>query len=505
MRERQEALAKFRESLSRPLTERFYEEDELIDYFDFASDFNDDYLRMEALICAARFYPNSEELLQRKAIFYSQYSDEVMDKCVEDHPKSTGVIWDVMRAKNACIESAQEQIDTLDTILASYDQFTDEEIIQFVGLATSYEQLQWLKDHVEILRKKAIFPAVLLYEVASAAEMSDDTDYAIQLLEELTELEPFNPDFWVVLSKEYVQIQQFEKGLSALEYAIAIDPENADTLSLKAKLLFMMGGDKDEIITLTKRIEELDGMNREMLRLVGVIYQSIGENPRAIEIYERFIHRHPEQSNDILLDMIPFAPEDTDVILDRIYSINKNLNDWLSWAEEYEFMGATSVAAALLNTFCRNAHVFDPPFAMVELSFRLGLFELTNLLLSYYLRHGDNPIQNTTKKQNMEGGDKNNLVFYTILLITKLKLGKMSDVAMLAHEIKRHDFSSTIPNVKDRLTILGFSKIIDNIIGVFYQHGTNYSWDTFDPFGFWNDGQGTSESDEKSSDQKKII
>lgn len=497
MRERQEALAKFRKSLSRPLTERYYEEDELIDYFDFASDFNDDYLRMEALICAARFYPNSEELLQRKAIFYSQYSDEVMDKCVEDHPKSTGVIWDVMRAKNADIESPQEQVDTLNAILASCDQFTDEEIIQFVGLAASYEQMQWLKDHLEILRKKAIFPAVLIYEVASAAEMSDDTDYAIQLLEELTELEPFNPDFWVVLSKEYVQSQQLDKGLSALEYAIAIDPENADTLSLKAKLLFMMGGNKDEIMTLAKRIEELDGMNREILRLMGIIYQSRGETPRAIEAYERFMHRHPEQSNDMLLDMITFAPEDTEVILDRIYSMDNNADDWLSWAEEYEFMGAKAIAAAVLTTFCKNSHVFDPPFAMVELAFRLGMFELTDLLIGYYLRHGNNPMQSLTKKQNLEGSDKNNLVFYAILLITKLKLGKMSDVAMLTHEIKQYDFSSTVPNVRDRLTILGFSKLIENIISILYQQGANYSWDKFDPFGFWDDGQEASGSEER--------
>ncbi len=498
MRERQEALAKFRESLSRPLTERYYEEDELIDYFDFASDFNDDYLRMEALICAARFYPNSEELLQRKAIFYSQYSDEVMDKCVADHPQSTGVIWDVMRAKNADFISEQEQIETLDTILENYDQFTDEEVIQFVGLASSYDQLPWLKEHLGTLRKKAIFPAVLLYEVASAAEMADDTDYAIQLLEELTELEPFNPDFWVVLSKEYVQIQQLDKGLSALEYAIAIEPDNADTLSLKAKLLFMMGeGNKDEIIDLTKRIEELDGMNREILRLLGIIYQSRGETPRAIDAYERFMHRHPEQSSDMLLDMITFAPESTDRILDRIYALDNNVVDWLSWAEEYEYMGAKSIAAALLTRYCRNSHEFDPPFAMVELAFRLGLFELTDLLIGYYLRHGDNPMLTGTTKQNLEGSDKNNLVFYTILLITKLKLGKMSDVAMLTHEIRRHDFASTVPNVKDRLTILGFSKIIENIISVLYQHGANYSWDTFDPFGFWDDGQAATETKEK--------
>ncbi len=493
MRERQEALAKFRESLSRPLTERYYEEDELIDYFDFASDFNDDYLRMEALICAARFYPNSEELLQRKAIFYSQYSDEVMDKCIEDNPQSTGIIWDIMRAKNSMLEKPEAQIDTLNTILANYDQFTDEEIIQFVGLVTSYEQEQWLKDNLNTLRKKAIFPAVLLYETALASEMAGDSDYAIKMLEELTDLEPFNPDFWVVLSKEYVQTQQLEKGLSALEYAIAIDPENADTLYLKARLLFAMGGNHDEIIAISKKIEDLDGMNREMLRLTGLIYQSRGEIRRALDAYERFMHRHPEQSTDMLLDMITFAPEDIDTILERIYRIDKNMDHWLSWAMEYEAMGATTLSSAVLDMFCRNTQVLNPPFLMIELTFRLGLFELTDLLLSYYLSHDNNPTQGSADGQMDNSAVKRDMRFYTIILITKLKLGKLEDVALLIQEIARQDFSSDSFDTKERLITVGFSGIVATVMKILYEQGDKYDWSTFDPMGYWNVSNDSSE------------
>ena len=51
---RQELCARFRKSLTKPVGERFFDEDELIDLFDFAGDMADDYLKMEVLMCGAR-------------------------------------------------------------------------------------------------------------------------------------------------------------------------------------------------------------------------------------------------------------------------------------------------------------------------------------------------------------------------------------------------------------------------------------------------------------------
>lgn len=57
--ERDELCRRFRQSLAKPISERFYDEDELVELFDYAGDLNDDYLRMEVLLCGARFYPGS--------------------------------------------------------------------------------------------------------------------------------------------------------------------------------------------------------------------------------------------------------------------------------------------------------------------------------------------------------------------------------------------------------------------------------------------------------------
>lgn len=488
LRERQEALAKFRESLSLPLTERYYEEDDLIDLFDFASDFNDDYLRMEVLMCAARFYPNSEELLQRKAIFYSQYSDDVMNKCVEDHQKSTGMIWDIIRAKNSYIESPEAQIEILDNILNNNDSFADEDIIQFVELAVlTYGKWQWFRDHLPESEKKAVFPEVLLYEAAMAAEMSGDNGYAIQLLERLTELQPFNPDFWTVLCKEYVLADQLENGLSALEYAIAIDPNNPETLHQKAKLLFTLERDYQEIIDLLRDIDELGGMNRETLRLAAVIHATRGNDQVAIDTYKKYLDACPEDSTGVLMDMASLVA-DKEEILSKIHSIDNDVQDWHAWAKELVSIGDRLTAACVIDKYCRATNIFNPPLGMVELAFRLGMFGHTELLIGYYLTHGTRELTGDPEELQKVLQEVTDVEFFCIFMITKLKLGKIDDVEVMANMFLENNPLQYSPELTNVLTNNGFLRVWENIHHLMMESGGNYPWEQYDPFGYWGTG-----------------
>lgn len=494
MRERKEALAKFRESLSRPMTERFYEEDELIDFFDFASDFNDEYLRIEALMCAARLYPNSEEMLQRKAIFYSEYSGEAIEKYLEDNQQSMGAIWDIARARVASPQSPETQREVLDNILSSYNELTDEDIIQLIDLATSYSQLKWLKDNLSRIEEKAIYPSSVLYETAISAELQKDSGYAVELLERLTDIEPFNADFWRVLSKEYIQVRDFDKAFSALEYAIAIEPENPENLYMKAQLLFMTGGSAGEILFLSNKVEELDGMNRELLKITGLINQSTGENQRTIDAYERFIHQHPEQEKEALLDMFTLFPHDADKILDRINNLDGDLTiwNWLEWAESFVEMGALAQAEAVISMICRNPEQLEVPFSLVELSFRLGLFKSAEILAErFYISRLHNDNMSETESMIREGGtefenEEIDRTFYLITIMTKLKLGKHDEAKRLAMEVNRKDLSHFPESTSSKIFFLGFYGILEHIIRRLTQSTDNDNWEEFDPFGYWN-------------------
>ena len=70
---RQALYERFLESLRRPVAERFFDEDELVEIFDYSGDLNDDYVRLEVLMCGFRLYPESDALAARRAVFYNDF------------------------------------------------------------------------------------------------------------------------------------------------------------------------------------------------------------------------------------------------------------------------------------------------------------------------------------------------------------------------------------------------------------------------------------------------
>ena len=91
----------------------------------------------------------------------------------------------------------------LDDILAAYGEFEDEEVIQFVDVASSLGRTDWLLSRLEALRAHVTYMPTLLFEIAVMLEIEQRYSEAITLLEELTDLEPYNEQYWFMLAQEY--------------------------------------------------------------------------------------------------------------------------------------------------------------------------------------------------------------------------------------------------------------------------------------------------------------
>ena len=70
--ERQKLLDQFLNDLSSGAGAVFYDEDDLIEMYDYASDLGNNYARFEILMCGARLYPSSVPLAERKAFYLYQ-------------------------------------------------------------------------------------------------------------------------------------------------------------------------------------------------------------------------------------------------------------------------------------------------------------------------------------------------------------------------------------------------------------------------------------------------
>lgn len=66
----EELYNRFRNSLTEPISERYFEEDELAALYDLAHDRDDNYVMLEVLLCGARLYPDSRLLAEKRLTWY---------------------------------------------------------------------------------------------------------------------------------------------------------------------------------------------------------------------------------------------------------------------------------------------------------------------------------------------------------------------------------------------------------------------------------------------------
>ncbi len=471
---RDEMLSRFRESLKRPLTDRYFDEDDLVEIFDFAGDVADDYLRMEALMIAARFYPDSEELNQRRALFYASFSDDVRDKYLSDNDSHEGVIWDIMRVRKDA-PSAEAAAQSLTHILDSLkEQLNDEESIQFVQLASSLNQLQWLKDNLDRLLKVAEYPSVMYYEVAIAADVAGDPEYCVQMLDELTKLEPFNAYYWQMLAREYDQLDKYSEAMSAVEYALALSPDDAQALFAKAKIMYSMHMPFHEIADVLKRSIDNQPETSEPLRFMAYMYDEKGDAGMVEATLRRAISDYPEDELTMLPQLIQLNPYDIDSLLDRFFSLSGIVAEemWSGWAHVLMSQGLEAQARSVIECYERNTGRRIPMLLTAEDNFKSGRFKAALEDLTDFL--------NTSSP---EDADFPSVVIMQFLSLIKLR--RYMEAYSLAKLYQDKYSIEDIGTIAGRLQYLGVVAIMNDFRNQVEHNGKPEDWLSTDPLKFW--------------------
>ncbi len=119
---------RFKQSLSDREDMPFFDEDDLVAIYDYAGDYDDDYIRLEVLFYAARYYPDSMPLSGRRAIYYQTYSDDMRDSYLFDNTAQESLIMNILRLR-ALNPQGEEARRLLDGIVERFDNMDDEEVI----------------------------------------------------------------------------------------------------------------------------------------------------------------------------------------------------------------------------------------------------------------------------------------------------------------------------------------------------------------------------------------
>lgn len=376
--EREELLERFRQSLTQPAADRYFDEDELVAIFDYAGDLSDDFIRTEVLLCGARLYPDSEALADRKAIYYLDGDDtDAMAREFIATNRRSSLLSDIVRMQ---VERPDEPEKGLAYLLEQYASFSDEEMIRFVLAAGELGCYKWIKDQMPVLRKKADYLPVLLYEVMNEADRNDDNETVASLAEELIENEPFSEAYWMSLFKAQARLGHEEEARNAFAYAreladddLTLKLQMAETIYRHAPYLR-----SDAIEMMAEAAKKYPDIFPPVDCLVGLLDQD-GRRDEALATVRTFFDAHPAEF-DALRQLLSFDIDDAAEAVTRFLEANRDgidPDDLSQLVHALLFQNCIKSLSGLLTVVgSREALDIDMLAPWIEALFREGRYDI---------------------------------------------------------------------------------------------------------------------------------
>ena len=239
---RQELYERFKFALTQPVSDRFFDEDELIEIYDFAGDMQDDYVQMEALFCGARLYPESVGLAERRAFLYLETNDDESGKrtpaagqFLKDNPELSSPLFDIARYE---AQDVPIPVEGLQFLLDQYPRFSDEETIRFIELACDSEAFEWLVEKADTIAAKCDNAPLVCFELAREADRRCENEILVRFADQLIEAEPFNAGYWIILLRGQVRLDREDDARATFDYAKALASDSPNDILALADIAY---------------------------------------------------------------------------------------------------------------------------------------------------------------------------------------------------------------------------------------------------------------------------
>lgn len=371
----EELYNKFRDELSKNDLSVYYDEADIADIFDYAGDVRDDYVRLEALLIGNRLFPDSELLLDRRAIWLSNLGNEPLRQFILDHPRQAPTpMWEILRIRSQAPYPDDMAIEQLENFIGRFRLGDDETIIQFVALARHLQQEQWLIHNLDHIRSCCEYPPTLLFEIARMAETEPQSASAIPLLEELTELDPFNTDYWGLMAELQSNCERYDDSLASLEYAKALEPNDVELLTIEGYNYLKLNRIDEAIETLQQALA-VDADYFVAKRNLLEAYKQKDAPDKCAGIVRQLFAAEPSDSQ-IMLEMLMAFPDEHASTLGQYYSVNDpDENDVILHAGELCRHGRETLALNYLSWYQTNFGLtMQGKMVFIELLYHNGLF-----------------------------------------------------------------------------------------------------------------------------------
>lgn len=355
--ERYELYLKFKKELAESPRTIFYDEKELVEIYDTAGDYDDEQVRLEVLLHGFRLYPDSDDLAARRAWYYF---DRCLDAAADQNVRVNGsgqLLWEILRLRLEHVDD-KESLQKLDDLLRLHPDMDDEEIIQLVDCASVLNAYQWLKDSMPKLREHCSYLPTLLYEMQVVAGFNNDNEYRIKLLEELTEISPFEADLWCQLSEAQLADGNAAEAETSADYAMAISPVDPRPILAKCRAMISQERDYDKVIPMLESMTpdpEDDSAYTQMLA-VAYVNEDRRDDARRVLLA---CHEKLPADRAIVDYLLLLGQESSCDVLDRYFNATADKTEaaWVAWANSHLEQGHYLPAALILECFDRNSSI----------------------------------------------------------------------------------------------------------------------------------------------------
>ncbi len=288
--------SEFLADINKPLSERYYEEDELLDIFDYATDIDDIATRMEVLMLGQRLYPGSKALSERKAMLYWSIGDNAAAGRALAAVRGKSFMARLTDLRIRAVDQDVTSVD-LDALIAHVKEnsLPDEEVIQLIETAEETGLQQWLVDNYEKIKKIAIYPETVMYDlVAPVAEWcGEDFTFVNRMLDDLTMSSPYDVGYWEFAAQTALEKESDSKrALGYLEYALAINPDSVRSLLMKSRCF--LSDECRDIPRAVKAAESAFKQACEDAEAVSVLASALaaaGKKERAEEVISEYLDK----------------------------------------------------------------------------------------------------------------------------------------------------------------------------------------------------------------------
>lgn len=209
--------------------------------------------------------PNNEEVFIQKANIYSKQ---------DDHKKAIYFL-------EQAIDLTDDQADVYNLIGMEYLFLED-----FPNAKLSFMKCLEVDDQ----------DYSALYNVIYCFDFLDQHQEAIDYLNMYLNKNPYSEVAWHQVGKQYFDIKQYDKALSAFDFAIISDDMFVGAYLEKGKVLEKLGRYNEAIENYQITLELEDATSFALLRM-GKCYDKIGCDDLAIKYFERCVHEDPLLDN----------------------------------------------------------------------------------------------------------------------------------------------------------------------------------------------------------------